>query len=463
MPKSLPQRQPRKRKQQLTVGVPRSLALARTGANDFGASISTGYVYNGYQAAKNYMRALADPIGTPEGLVHILDPYTSIPCEAGKNQGSSNLTIYNGTSAADGSLCFLLRGDSYSTIVFPATISAAHAVTWTGFSKLDTYSPYTSGFANRAILSFAKINIFQTGDPHVITLHAYRAPPNGVATQYGAGPTQTNYGCTQLQISQFQGTDQIVKPGDSIEFMSHETRGTGDFLAWGSTGSERGANGNVGHFIWLYGLRSTDRVELVYGSFNEFYPLTAIQSVLSTPAAVEATSYAADITLAAASSLTDVGADTLTNNSGAEIKRSTLSKVSDKITSLATSDAVDKGITAITDLVEGNFWGAIENGFGAVMSIFNTRLFQHQKLRMIDGQTLLAPPILPRASTHLPLSLQQHGTPTIGGFEEQKVDQPTPSLYDGDDDFPTPVTASMPTSSFAAPPRARSIPPLKKA
>lgn len=170
----------------------------RNGVNDFAAAGASPTTISGYDAAKVYLGALADPLSASVGC-HLLDPQTTVPCEATKYMASTNLAISNGTSAADGSLAILMRGDGYHTIVIPNSISAAHAITWTGGTYLDTYGSYTSSWGSRCVLIFGYITVFQTGDPHVVTAHSFRAPPAVVATQFGAGPTQTNYGVTSSQ------------------------------------------------------------------------------------------------------------------------------------------------------------------------------------------------------------------------------------------------------------------------
>jgi hypothetical protein len=385
---------------------------------------------------------------------------------------SSNLAIYNGTTAADGSLAILVRGDPYHMIIKPASIDAFHAITWSGYSTLDAYGSYTSSWGTRPVLCFAYVTVFQTGDPHVITAHSYRSPPAIIGTQIGTGPTQTNYGVTSTQRTLYQGLDSGIVPGNAAKVMCHQSRGSADVFLWNQCTSDRGASAYEGTYFWLFGLKSTDRVEMTYGAYAEYYPLSAAVVLGSAPTAVSASSMVSDLVLGASDALSNVGADVMIDTPDESRDKSVLSQVSRKITDMASSDIVENSVDAITDFVEGNFWGAAKHAWGAISGIFSVGYWQPQRLRMIDGSVLVAPPILPRAPAALPVCL--HGYMTAHesqGLQHpppapRKSDKPSPALDDTlygdtDDDFPVSVTSS--SSSSSMPVRARSIPPTRKA
>lgn len=411
-PPSLPQRpkrthyQPKKKE----VVSPQRLVMTRFlrhgGANDFAPSIASGIAVDGYDAGKELLRCFADPVGTPEGLVHLLDPYTTIACESSKFLSSVNMTIFNGSTGPDGSLMFMLRGDTLHTITLPATIDAAHNVTWAGFTSLNTYAPYNNGWYTRPMNTFVRLSVYQTGDPHVVTLHTYRAPAAVVATQVAAAPVATNVGTTAMHRESFQGSDTEVMPDAQIDFSSHVGKGTADATAWNQVNADRGAIACTGHYVWLFGLRASDRVEMTYGSFAEYYPITTLQALNTTPSAVTCTPMCSELVTGAADVISTVGADVIIDNSDDQKKKSTVEKVVSKINALGVADTVENGLSVITDIVAGDFWGAIKGGYNLIRKLFAVNLYRPQRLRTAEG-FVNCPPILPRDPQLLPRGLQQ--------------------------------------------------------
>jgi hypothetical protein len=348
-----------------------------------------------YDAAKQYVKALHNPFDMPSGEAHVLDPFTAVPCEAVKHGGLSMPTIHNGASAADGSVAFFVRGDALATIYYPASIDASSNVTWTGGTVLDTYGTYTNAYYYRPVVTFARIKVFQTGDPHVVTVCSYRLNPFSTATQAAASVAKTSGGVTTAQREWLSGVESELAPDSSYDVVCHASRGTVDQFIWTTATVDRGINGFMGACVWLYGLRSTDRVEITYGSHAEFMPVNATAVLnYANLAAVNPNPAATTLAGAAADVMSNTGADVVVNKATAK-PSNTINKILNIIDNEKVRDSVDNGVKAIEKAFEGDLFGAAKEAYSGIKRwIFNSPIV----LRTLDGNITL-PSIMERIAT----------------------------------------------------------------
>lgn len=264
-----------------------------------------------YVGAEEYVNALlntftANPARIPEVGNHI-------PTEAYKAPLQSvALTVQNGT-VDDGSICFFLRGDTMNTITLPGSISAAHAPDWNSTVSYSTYSPFTSSYFSRPISCAARIKVFPTGDPHVLTINSHRVQPTTLAVALANPATMltsfTNVGPTALHKTAFDGSEvSAPATGFHAQFITTRTMNQLEATKWVQCGTDRSYSSQEGWCVWIYGLRSTDRVQLEWTAIAE-YVSTLLGPVSAASVAVcSATSTSAD----AASVLSDryVNSDT---------------------------------------------------------------------------------------------------------------------------------------------------------
>jgi len=343
---------------------------------------------------------LADPVG---GLpVHLVTDEDNVPTEAAKTGPLLlNLPIYNGAStAADGSFAFIIRGDSYGTIIRPATISASHAVTWTGGTLLSTYAPYTVQYYSRIITSYARLRFYCVGDPHNISLSAFRIQPQGVSGTMSVGCTYTNVGCTENQLRAFGGFDTTMAPGAIMTFQCNQAQSSFSRSQFMQIGSERGTNSNAGWCIFGYGLKSTDRLALDYGSYFECMSYTDAPLNINTVGNVRSSAVAAD------------AIESIMGASASQPTYSATDSIWDRMIGAA-STAINKfaQITSNSDVIEKlsphirNLWGI---GTPFVMAV-----------RPADLRSKIHPGYYKRGSDSPPEALPQTPTP-VREEEEEK-------------------------------------------
>jgi len=368
--------------------------------NDFSPEVMDSVVIQPYDAAANFVVGLEDPWGSPSGSLRINDPQSTIPCESTKNSVTKNLTIYNGTTAADGSLALLFMGSTYHSMYEPATVSAAHAITWVGGTSTSTDGSYNAGYYNRPVIIYARLRVVQTGDPHVVTGYSVRVLPATSPTMYGTCPTATNIGITQAQRDWLFGTEATLPVDATVDIRLHCSRGTTSYYSWTQVGSERAADGFAGSCFWLYGLRSTDRVEVMVGSHAEYLPVSTAAAPLSLGnfGAVQSASSASEVATATAEATTSAGRD-LTVNTPNQTPSNALASgtkaVLSQVKKAASSDFVDNSINAITNIVDGNWWSAAKDVWGAVSGLFSSKLAMSVFLKDITIQTPDGPLRLP--------------------------------------------------------------------
>lgn len=380
--------------------------------NDVASDSSPIRIIDGYAAGKDFVKGLGDPWAAPGGTMRVVDPWTSLPTESYKYTNSMNLPIANGTTAADGSTAMMIRGDTLQTLYVPAGIDAAHAITWAGGAGYSTYAPYTSGYYNRPVCTMVRIRVLQTGDAHVVTVCSYRVLPATIATQIGVGPASTNVGVTAALREAYQGSEIDLPHSCTLDVVCHASRATTDYFNFTTTGSDRTIYGFAGGFVWLFGLLSTDRVEVQYGAHTEFMPITSAQPLLGGLGMVQATSGSADLSIGAADALTFTAKDIIVNTPGKD--KTSVSTAMDKaanvIAKRSTLDTVETGVNIVTDIVAGNWLGAAKNTWDLAKHwIWGSALYRPLLVPTPKGFVLIDP-ILPRAQHLLPIELRSYAS-----------------------------------------------------
>lgn len=385
--------------------------LASFGNNDYSPEGNSSLVLEPYRAALDFASALDHPWSAVSGSARLIDPLQTIASEAAKHSETTNVTVHNGATAADGSIAFILRGDTKDTIFFPASIDAGSTVTWAGGTGRNTYGTYSSGFYVRPVVTFVKLHVYQTGDAHPISLMSMRLMPAVVATQYGVAIDKTSSGPSQLEKDLLGGTETVLNPESEASFRSHASRGTADYYSWTTVGADRGASSFAAYCIWAYGLRSTDRVEIEYGSHAEYMPNATVPTPLHPDSigAVMSNSAAADVSMALADTMVATGKDQRVSNApAADGDSKGISQVKSIITNEKVADTVDNAVEAVMDVVSGNFWGAAVNVFKGISRWFTAELLLSPvRIRTTDGEHVMLPPLIARYTT-LPNGLQEY-------------------------------------------------------
>lgn len=368
-------------------------------ANDFSPDIAAFATVEPYDAAKRYVGGISDPWAAQSGTLHAMDPYTAIPCEATKIELVTSLPIHNGSSAADGSVTFMLRGDTYFTIYLPLSVDASHNVTWVGGTPLSTYGSYTSNYYHRPVVTYARVRIFQSAEPHSVCVSTYRITPGVTATQLAACPAKTNDGVTTDQRTWLQGAEAEIPVDASIDLVTHASRGTAEKFSWSAVAAERGSSGFQAFAFKAFGLRSTDRVELIYGSHAEYTP--AASTMPLTPSLISTvipSATASSLALAASETKTNVGADVVVNRAAdnAVSSKKTVDKIDRVLNDARVKDTLSKGIDAITDIVTGDWLGAATNVFSIAKKWIFGIATTPTSLTLTDGSKVVLPPLVLR-------------------------------------------------------------------
>lgn len=364
--------------------------LSRLG--DYPVEVAPTLVLDGYTATKNYINGLLNPWLVAPGSVVVNDPFSNIQLERDTIRQGFSIPVSNGTTAADGSVAFLLRGDTFQTIVMPASIDAAHAITWTGGAAYSTYGSYLSTWYNRPAMTMARVRLYVTGDPHEILANCYSVNGATTVTQIALGPTAANVGVSQALRDTRRGSSTELRGGQTIDLITHMARGSTDYFAFTTVGQDRSSSGFAGIFFWLYGLRSTDRVELSYGSHAE-YALAGAGTPLKYPVQAEVTPINAELCQSAGESVTSTGRDVFVNTDDVLPQKVTAPAMS-VVDKTEKADVLEEGVSAIADVIEGDYWGAIKHGWSAVRGLFSSdTYFTPRIIRLTGGKTITLPPL----------------------------------------------------------------------
>lgn len=420
-------------------------AMAHSGAHhpdgenkDFAPEVLPIKAVDGFTAAATFATAVMDPIAAKDA--HLVDPFTTVPCYAEKYYSGFNATIYNGTTGADGSCAYFVRGSLIDAVLAPATIDAGSVITWTGGSTSDS-AVYSTGFVCRIVSTYATFRVSQTGEPHTVTMYTVTIPADTMANQITNLITTTASGIGYATSMWGAATEHVVADDEVNTVVCAASQGTIERYTWSDATADRGVLGMSGKEVWFYGLRSTDRVEVRYGSHAEYIPYAIHPATVGSnlPTAVRATASAADL----ADAVGDVAAsqpvrvDSPKHN-GFE---KTLNTVWGIIKKVANSDFVRNAANTILDLATGG----IDRIFG--LAFLSTPI----RLRTEQGVKLIPPPLLwitlPKG--HVFLEQQNRLLTVWGPILEKRVaalairppedgkTQPEERKLDTDEDFVT--------------------------
>lgn len=322
-----------------------------------------------YSVAAAYVQGMQEPWNARSGTMRMNTNDNCIPAEAYHCRQSTSLTIANGSAGTDGSFALILRGDVYHTIMEAGAIAANHAITWAGGTALDTYTPYSSYYVGRPVVTYARLLLHSFGDPHPVTVAAVRVPPSTFATQlaWSMLPAATNAFLSTQARELLGGVEGVLsKSGDSIAFRSHVCRGDVDRETFIAMGNDRGLNGMMGWVIWGYGLRNTDQLYLDYGSHCEYIAGIYATGPLkpSLLASVAPNGAASDIAASFSDTMTTTGHDASVK--AGPTSTGNMQKVLNILWSEKSRDTLDNAVEAVANVVAGNYWGAGKAAYRAL-------------------------------------------------------------------------------------------------
>jgi len=363
-----------------------------------------GKTIDAYKNAENYIVGLDNPFDAPFGSMRLIDPYQALPVEGVKVSILENLAIANGTAAADGSVALILRGDTYKTVLLPGAIASNHAITWAGgstYSLIDNTIYTSAAYYTRLVCSAVRIHAMITGDPHPISAYSYRITPNSYSTQLALGVASTNLGLSLTDRHYAMGAEALLPASGSIEFTSHGSRGYTSEYAWANPTTDRTTNSLLGYCIWLFGLRSTDRVQLEAVTHFEAQPINFTTSInLDKLAIVSETADCTSLVQQHNELSTSIGLDVKINTD--EVNQSKVSPTAVKEVGLLKKtklrDTIDDGITAITDIFTGNFVGAAKSVYN-IAKRWWVPFTRPRVLHTVDGVITLPPLLNPQQLT----------------------------------------------------------------
>lgn len=396
-----------------------------------------------YETAYAYVMCTLDPFDEPPA--HQAELGATCPSELAK-QGPNqlNLTIANGTTAADGSVALLFRGDLINTVYLPASISAAHAITWAGGTGYNNYSPYTSSYQYRATSYGYRLTLFTAGDTHSVLLSSIRLLPGSTATMYGRCPTSTNVCTTAVQKRDCDGMDRVMENGDSFTFVSSAAISRSWAVGYSAVATDRGVAGLEGWGVWLYGLTSTDRVTLEYVANIETISTETTPVVASNVSTVVNTANSLDVANAMQTRIANSALDTPVSKAGnwRNIIDSVKANYSGILKSVSVADKIVSAMNKINSFIGLPSWLIGKGWSGPVMvnwpkGIDGLDFYPHPDYLRKLGWMMRAQSILRRPA--LPLSETDERRPST--FEEVEH-------KDAADDFPR-VAADTPRLSAA--------------
>lgn len=232
------------------------------------------------------------------------DQYTMIPTLAAKDIAHFPLTIFNGTTSADGCAGLYVRGDPNGTYQQPSLIGGIlpgkelkefttnYEIAWNNsVNNLNQSMPNADGASAyaRPVGMGTRLTFSGVGTYHTIVLRVMELPPWGWLGASGHPtnfPVAANLGPTFMQREYFRAREIVMKPGDTINFLNLPASGMGlTFLPVSKvrddvTYSAPGQSWS-GYVIWIFGLQSNDTVYTDICIHHEYYlppPVAAISS-----------------------------------------------------------------------------------------------------------------------------------------------------------------------------------------
>jgi len=292
--KNRPRRAPARRG--VTGAANRSLvtgSLLPTSANDPVIGSSTGGVaiLSPAIAASETLRLLSDP-WSDSVLARWPDTYTMIPTFASKDMAHVSLTIYGGTTSADGAAGMYVRGDpvdNYCQVTSVGAASSSYPITWhSAWANLNDSMPGLTDAAAQArpVAAGWRVTFSGIGAYHTIVARVMELPPNGnIDSGFDNFPTNANLAPTFVQREFFRAREVVMKPGDTLVLVSYPCDASSLRFA-GCKGRVReyslATKSWSGYVVWFFGLTSVDTLYMDAIMHHEWYPPSFIATMPAT-------------------------------------------------------------------------------------------------------------------------------------------------------------------------------------
>jgi len=279
-----------------------SLPTALANSSTAGAP-STVAIVTGKEAADGVRTLLKDP-WADNPIARWPDQYTMMPTFAAKDIAHFPLTIYNGTTSADGSAAFYIRGDPNGTYAQPTQIGsptsssssqipntlAYNQINWScSPTDMNASMPHASSYAAlaRPVGMGTRFTYSGVGPYHTIVARVMELPPwawVGSTTAPTNFPTYANLGPTFAQREYFRAREIALAPGETLSLLHFPASYMGlTFLPcdnYRETSPNAPGQSWTGYVVWFYGLQSGDTIYTDVVLHHEYYVL----SITTTPA-----------------------------------------------------------------------------------------------------------------------------------------------------------------------------------
>lgn len=226
----------------------------------FLASTEGVNIVSGLDATRTLIHGYLNPFESSDA-VRIPDLFTLCPTCVDSDYSAGSQAIANGTTGADGSAAWYLRGEGNSNLVAPASISAAHAITWAGGSAINYLGSVPTSALSRVVGAAWRFTYISVGDPHDVIFNVMEIPPSTCVTAtFTNFPTATNVGPTVTQRECFGARSFRISSGETVQLtalpMDHRCC---TFMLHSGSRTDSGLSGFI---VWAYGLKSTDSLTL---------------------------------------------------------------------------------------------------------------------------------------------------------------------------------------------------------
>lgn len=256
-------------------------SLSATGnANDSSLGVGTTMLLNGAAAAAELRKLLLDP-WSDNPIGRWPDAYTMIPTFVSKDVYHSPMTIYNGTTAADGCAAMYVRGDSYKTHRQPSSIDTPlnlFEVKWNSASD-DMMAAIPVGAMVRPVGAGYRFTFSGVGPYHTIVARIIELPPWAYIAPADHPlnfPVGCNTGPTFAQREFMRGREVVMAPGETLNLIMLPGGMPG--LNFTLRGYDRDITGGSiygaawsGFVVWFFGLSSNDTLYCDGMMHHEYY------------------------------------------------------------------------------------------------------------------------------------------------------------------------------------------------
>jgi len=242
-------------------------------------------------AASETLRLLSDP-WSDSVLARWPDSYTMIPTFASKDMAHVSLTIYGGTTTADGAAGMYVRGDpvdNYSQVTSVGAASSGYPITWhSAWGNLNDSMPGLTDAAAQArpVAAGWRVTFSGIGAYHTVVARIMELPPNGnIDSGFDNFPTNANVAPTFVQREFFRAREVVMKPGDTLVLVSYPCDASSLRFA-GCKGRVReyslATKSWSGYIVWFFGLSSVDTLYMDAIMHHEWYPPSFIATMPAT-------------------------------------------------------------------------------------------------------------------------------------------------------------------------------------